>query len=89
MCFISKRKVCNIVLAMMNENASAYNITIKGDIDEQQRRDAFMIQSGQLTMAVGILHQIEGRKKNGKFNRSAEKQHGKAQGTEEAVGQLH
>ena len=54
------------ILELMNNSAQSYNNVIKSEVDEQKKRDAFMVQSGQVTMAVSILSILERRSKNGK-----------------------
>ena len=86
MWFITKRKVRNMILAVLNESTGAYNSLIKDNVTEQRKRDAFMIQSGQTTMALNILTKLEGRRKNGKSKRSSKKQHSKKANSKKAVG---
>ena len=72
MFFISKYKVCKLLLQEMNEARASYEQTAKearAAHDEQRERDAFMLYSGYVSVAYRILTKIEGVKKRGKESR--------------------
>ena len=70
---ITKRKVYGIILNELNRCNADYGAYIKTDKTEQEKRDAFMLCSGQTTMAVSILTKLKGGRKNVRANNGRNK----------------
>ena len=91
MFFVSKKKLSSFVLNMLNDSAASYKAIALKDIDAQGKRDAFMLHSGQLTVALAVLDYLkgdckDGKKRNKRSGKSTAGEQSKAGKGKKAVG---
>lgn len=82
MFLISKRKVRKTILALINKSNTQYNsIVCSANADQSKKRDAHMLHSGQVSMAITLLNLLGG-KSNGKAKETVGQLQRSRRGTE-------